>query len=348
MLDRMREFFGEDVAIDLGTSNTRISLAEEGIVVDEPSVIAVETDTRRVLSGGAAVGHLAKLMLGRTPDRISVVRPLRAGVIADFELCEAMLRSLLRKALGRRFGMGPRVLIAVPGSITPVEKRAVLNSAHRAGARQVFLLPEAKATALGIGLPIAEPVPSMICDIGGGTTEVAVLSMGDIVASESIRTAGDAMDQAIVDYLRRCYSLRVGLGAAEQLRIDIGSAAPLENELVATVSGVDTGSGLPRKANLTSEEVREALGDCLTDIVEAILRTIEGCSTELAGELVDHGIVLAGGGALVRGIDRFLAEQTGLPVRVASDPQTAVARGVQNCLRHFARWKNSLESGDDV
>jgi len=347
MLNRILGYLTSDLAVDLGTTNTLVSVAGEGLVLNEPSVVAVEQRSGRILSGGCAVGHLAKQMLGRTPESISVVRPLRDGVVADFELCEAMLHYFLRKA--KRCGMKvrPRVLVAVPGCVTPVEKRAVFNSTQRAGARQVFLLDEAKAAAVGVGLPIAEPVASMVCDIGGGTTDVAVLSLTDVVASRSIRTGGDRMDQAVVDYLRRHYSLRIGLPAAERLRIDIGSAFPLEHELSREVSGLDAISGLPRKATITSEEVREALGEPLESVVEAVKATLDGCSPELAADLVDSGMVLCGGGSLLQRLDRFLAEQTGLPVRLAAEPLDAVANGTRICLEHLERWRPALESSDD-
>jgi len=347
MLNRLLGFLSFDLAVDLGTANTLISVAGEGLVLDEPSVVAVEQRSGRILSGGCAVGHLAKQMLGRTGASISVVRPLSRGVITDFELCEAMLRYFLSKAQRSGLRLKPRVLVAVPGCITPVEKRAVFNSTHRAGARQVFLLGEAKAAAIGAGLPIAEPVASMVCDVGGGTTEVAVLSLADVVAGRSIRVGGDAMDQAIVDYLRRHYSLRIGLPAAEQLRIDTGSAYPLEAERVQEVRGVDAPSGLPRRATVTSEEIRQALGDPLEAILEAIKATLDGCSPELAADLVDSGMVLCGGGGLLRGLDRFITEQTGLPVRLAAEPLAAVARGALICLENLDRWRPTLASSDD-
>jgi rod shape-determining protein MreB len=348
MLQRLFAHLRSDLAVDLGTANTLISVAGEGLVLNEPSVVAVKQRTNRILSGGCAVGHLARQMLGRTPDSIAVVRPLAGGVITDFELCEAMLRYFFRKA--QRAGalrMRPRVLVAVPGSITPVEKRAVINSTQRAGARQVFLLAVAKAAAIGVGLPIAEPVASMVCDIGGGTTEVAVMSLGDVVASRSIRIGGDAMDQAVVDYLRRHYSLRIGLRAAERLRIDIGSAFLLEEERVDEVRGLDAVSGLPRKATITSEEIREALAEPLEAIVEAIKATLETLSPDLAADLMDNGMVLCGGGSLTQGIDRFLAEQTGVPVRVAAEPLTAVARGALICLEHLEQWRPTLDSSEE-
>lgn len=347
MLRRLFGYFSSDLAVDLGTVNTLIGVAGEGIVLDEPSVVAVEQQTRRILSGGCAVGHLARQMLGRTPESISVVRPLSDGVIADFELCEAMLRYFLHKAQRESFRFKPRVLVAVPGCITPVERRAVYSSTHRAGAGQVLLVPEAKAAAIGVGLPIAEPVASMVCDIGGGTTEVAVISLADVVSSRSIRVGGDKMDEAIVDYLRRHYSLRISTHAAERLRIAIGSAFALEEELTDEVRGVDTQSGLPRRATITSEEVREALADPLEAILLAIKATLDGCMPELAADLVDNGMVLCGGGALLRRLDRFLAEQTGLPVRVSPEPLLAVAKGTLACLEHLDKWRPALESSDD-
>lgn len=346
MLKRLFGYLRSDVAIDLGTANTLVGVAGEGLVLDEPSVVAVEQRSGRILSGGCAVGHLAKQMLGRTPESIAVVRPLSDGVIADFELCEVMLRYFLRKAQRPGVRLKPRVLVAVPGCITPVEKRAAFNSIQRAGARQVFLLPEAKAAAIGAGLPIAEPVASMVCDIGGGTTEVAVMSMADVVASRSIRTGCDKMDQAVVDYLRRCHRLRIGLPTAERLRIEIGSAYPLKEERVEEIGGLDTVSGLPRKATITSDEIREALGGPLDAILEAIRETLDRLTPDLAADLMDHGAVLCGGGSLTRGIDRFIAERTGLPVRVALEPLSAVAKGALTCLEHFDRWQAGLESSD--
>ena len=239
------------------------------------------------------------------------------------------------------------MLVAVPGSITPVEKRALYSSTHRAGARQVLLIPEGKAAAIGVGLPIREPVASMVCDIGGGTTEVAIMSLGDVVASQSIRVGGDAMDRAIADYLRRRHNLRVGLPTAEKLRIEIGSAYPLEEKLIDEVRGLDVVSKLPRKAVISSEEIREALSEPLEQIVDAVKRTVDACHPELASDLVDDGLVLAGGGALVRGLDRYLQEQTGLPARVSPTALEAVARGAQICLEDLSQWSSALESSDD-
>lgn len=347
MLTQLLGIFSADLAIDLGTANTLIGVPGEGVVLDEPSIVAIEEGTNRILSGGCAVGHLAKQMQGRTPGSISVVRPLADGVITDFELCEAMLRYFLRKAQRSRFGARPRVIVAAPGCITPVEKRALYNSTLRAGARQVFVMPEAKAAAIGASLPIAEPVASMVCDIGGGTTEVAVLSLSDVVASTSVPVGGDRMDRALVDYLRRHYSLRIGLPTAEQLRIDIGSAYPMDEELVDEVRGLDTVSGLPRKATITSEEVRHALAEPLHEVLEAIRHTVDRCSPDLAADLVDNGLMLVGGGSLLRGLDRFLTEHTGLPARISPDARRAVAQGTLICLEHLPQWRATLESSDD-
>jgi rod shape-determining protein MreB len=341
------DHFRCDMAVDLGTANTLVCLVGEGLVLNEPSVVAVQRGTDRILSGGCAVGHLAKQMEGRTPDSIAVVRPLRDGVVTDFELCEAMLRYFLQKARRPGWRLRPRVLVGIPGCITPVEKRAVFNSVHRAGAGQVWVMPEAKAAAIGVGLPIAEPTASMVCDIGGGTTEVAVMSLGDTVAAQSVRTGGDRMDQAIVDYLRRHYGLRIGLAAAERLKIDVGSAYPLEEERTVELNGIDAVSGLPRRAAVTSEEVRQALADPLQEIIEAVKATLDHCSPDLASDLVDNGLVLCGGGALLRRIDRFVNEQTGLPARIAPEPLVSVAQGLLICMEHFAQWRRWLQSSDE-
>lgn len=347
MLTHLFDYFRCDLAVDLGTANTLIGVVGEGIVLDEPSVVAVEQGTGRILSGGCAVGHAARQMEGRTPQRIEVVRPLANGVIADYELCEAMLRYFLRKARPSGWRAKPRVLVGVPGCITKVERRAVFNSVERAGARQVWIIPEAQAAAIGAGLPVAEPLASMVCDIGGGTTEVAVMSLGDTVAAQSVRTGGDRMDRAVADYLRRNYSLRVGLPAAERLRVDIGSAYPLDEELVQEINGVDAVSGLPRRATITSEEVRQALEIPLQEILEAVKLTLDHCTPDLAADLMDHGMVLCGGGALLRRLDRYFSEHTGVPVRLAAEPLATVAKGLLLCMEHFDKWKPAMRSGDD-
>lgn len=346
MLNRLRRWFCPDLAIDLGTANTLVAIEGEGITLNEPSVVALQKGSRRVLGKGTAVGKLAKQMLGRTPDSMTAVRPLKDGVITDFELCEAMLRYFIKKASRQRPGMRPRVVIAVPGGITPVEKRAVFNSAERAGAGRVYLIEESKAAGIGAGLPISEPMANMVCDIGGGTTEVAILSLADIVSSHSIRIAGDEMDEAIVKYMKQHFSLRIGEQTAEEIKIEIGSAFPLDQELTTEISGLDTISGVPRKAVVTSEEIRESLREPCEAILNCIKNVIEQCKPELVADLADTGIVLTGGGALLRGLDLFMNEQLGIPIRVADQPLTTVVRGTAICLEHLSQWRDSLDSGN--
>ncbi len=344
MLQKLRQWLCPDLGIDLGTANTLVAIQGEGIVIDEPSVVALQKGTRQVLGRGSAVGKLAKQMLGRTPDSITAVRPLKDGVITDFELCEAMLQYFIRKASRQSRGLRPRVVIAVPGGITPVEKRAVFNSAERAGAGRVYLIEESKAASIGAGLPISEPLASMVCDIGGGTSEVAVLSLGQIVASQSCRVAGDEMDEAIMEYMKQQFSLRIGDQSAEQVKMEIGSAYPLERELTCEVRGLDTISGVPRKAIVTSEEIRDALQEPVEAILACVKSVIERCDPELVADLADNGLVLTGGGALLNGLDKLMNEQLGVPVRVADDPLTTVARGTAICLEHLDHWRSSLHS----
>lgn len=345
MLNWLRKKFSADLAIDMGTSSTRIGLPGEGIRLDEPSVVAVGRNPGAVIGRGAAVGRLAHQMLGRTPEGIRAVRPVEHGVISDYELTEAMLRYFLQKATGKRMGIRPRVIIAVPGCITAVGKRAIINSAERAGAGQIWLVEKSRAAAIGAGLPISEPLASLVCDIGGGTTEAAVMSLGDIVAARSLRTAGDVMDKAVVQFLRRRYSLRIGEQSAEQLKILIGSAAPLDHETSREISGLDTASGIPRRAMITSEEVREALQNSLMEIVDGVRGTIELCPPELVTDLADTGMVLTGGTARLRGISQFMAQHLGIPVRVADAPRTIVTRGAMICLDHLEQWQSRLDRG---
>ena len=347
IFDRLWGLFSVDMGIDLGTANTLVCVRGQGIVLCEPSVVAVQKGTNRVLNRGNAVGQVAKEMLGKTPGSIEAIRPLKDGVIADFEITEAMLRYFIRKVHNRRFVVKPRVVIAIPSGITAVEKKAVIQSAEKAGARKVYLIEEPKAAGIGANLPIAEAQGSMILDIGGGTSEVAVISLAAIVCSESLRIAGDDMDEAIIDHMKRAYNLLIGEQTAERIKIAIGSAYPLDKELTMEVRGRDLIAGLPRKAVITSEEVREALAEPIQVISDAVRRTLEHIEPELAADLVDNGMVLAGGGALLRGLDKVLAEQTGLPVRVADDPLTAVARGTGICLDHLHEWRPTLESNDD-
>ncbi|HEY2882410.1 MAG TPA: rod shape-determining protein [Pirellulales bacterium] len=343
MLSRLSNLLRCDLAVDLGTATTRVALVGEGVVLEEPSVVAVSRNGNRMLSGGCAVGHLARQMWGRTPDSVSVVRPLAAGVITDFQLCEAMLRYFLNKARPRRYGLRPRLLLAAPGCLTPVERRAIYTTAHRAGAGQVRLLGVAEAAALGAQLPIAEPVASMIIDIGAGSTEVAVLSLADVVACQSIRVGGDQMDQAIVDWLRRARGLRVGLSSAEQLRIGLGSALAEGNDQRRDeIRGVDLPTGLPRRMEISASEVRAALAGPLERILDAIRATLDDCSPDLVADLVDRGVMLCGGGALLAGLDRWITERTGLPARVATEPRLAVVNGTLTCLEHLDAWRKLL------
>ncbi len=348
-LRRLMGLFSLDMGIDLGTCNTLVCVRGEGIVLNEPSVVAVRKGTNEVLDtpDGKAVGLAAKEMLGRTPGSISAVRPLKDGVIADFDITQAMLDYFIKKVHGNRGLAHPRVVVAVPSGITAVEKRAVYNSAERAGARRVHIVEEPKAAALGAGLPIHEPRASMIVDIGGGTTEVAVMTLLDIAVCTSMRVAGDDMDEAIMNYMRRTYNLMIGPQTAENVKIQIGSTSVLEDELKMEVKGRDMISGLPRRAMITSEEVREALKEPVGQIIEGVLHTLEQIEPELAADLVDNGITLAGGGALVRGLDQVIAKASGLDVRVADDPLTCVARGTSEYLENLDEWGPALETDED-
>jgi len=348
-LDSILGLVSMDMGIDLGTCNTLVCVRGQGIVLNEPSVVAVKKGTNRVLKNGNAVGLMAKEMLGKTPGSISAIRPMKDGVIADFDITEAMLGYFIRKANSRRplIGLRPRVVIAVPSGITAVEKRAVLNSAERAGARRVYLVEEPMACAIGAGLPITEPTASMIVDIGGGTTEVAIMSLADISVCESIRVAGDDMDESIAAYMKRVYNLMIGEQTAERVKLDIGSAASLDEERSIEVRGRDMISGLPRKTMISSEEVREALKEPVGAIIDCVTRTLEKTEPELAADLVDNGVVLAGGGSLLRKIDDVLANATGLDVRVAEDALTCVARGTAVYLENLEVWKDTMESDEE-
>jgi rod shape-determining protein MreB len=336
------------MGIDLGTCNTLVCVKGEGIVLNEPSVVAVRRGTNRVLrvKNGEAVGLVAKEMLGKTPGDIQAIRPLKNGVIADFDVTEAMLGYFIRKVHGRRSFLSPRVVIAIPSGITAVEKQAVFNSVKKAGARAAYLVEEPKAAGIGAGLPIEEPTANMIVDIGGGTTEVAVMSLADIATCESIRVAGDHMDEAIIGYMKRTYNMMIGEQTAERVKMEAGSAAPLEQENTVEVAGRDMISGLPRKAVVTSEEIREALKEPIGQITDAVCRTLEGVEPELAADLIDTGIHLAGGGALLRGLDQILAHATGLDVRIVDDPLSCVARGTSVYLENLSIWGPALESDD--
>jgi len=325
--DGILGMFSDDLAIDLGTANTLVYVKGKGIVLMEPSVVAVSVDHRsknRVL----AVGSDAKNMLGRTPGNIVAIRPMRDGVIADFEVTEAMLRHFIHKVHNRRTFVRPRIIIAVPSGITQVEKRAVRESAESAGAREVFLIEEPMAAAIGANLPITEPTCNMVVDIGGGTTEVAVISLAGIVYSRSVRVAGDKMDSAIIQYIKRKYNLLIGEMTAEMIKITIGNASPDPQDLeTIEVKGRDLASGIPKILSIDSEEIRVAISEQIDSIIETVKIALEQTPPELSADIVDRGIILTGGGALLKNLDKFLREETNLPITIADDPLTTVAHG---------------------
>ena len=328
MFSLMDMFFGSyagDLAIDLGTANTLVSVRGKGIVIREPSVVAIDKNDERIL----AVGIEAKRMLGRTPGNIVAVRPLKDGVIADFDVTEAMLRYFIDKASEKRYPWTPRprVVVCVPSGVTSVEKRAVFEATIQAGARQAYLIEEPMAAAIGAGLPISEPTGSMIVDIGGGTAEVAVISLSGIVASRSVRCAGDALDQSIIAFIKRKYNLLVGERTAEQIKIEIGSACPQDPETSMEIKGRNLVDGLPKDILIRSEEVRDAMSECLLRIVEAIKDTLECTPPELSSDIIDRGIMLSGGGALLRGLDTLIQNETGIDVHIAEAPLDCVALG---------------------
>jgi rod shape-determining protein MreB len=325
-------FFSNDLAIDLGTANTLVFVADRGIVVREPSVVVVNKKTNKI----EAVGNAAKEMLGRTPGNIESVRPMKDGVIADFDIAEKMLKYFIRQAHGgRRFPARPRIVIGVPSEITPVEKRAVRESAMSAGASEVFLVEQAMMAAIGAGLPITEPSGNMIVDIGGGTTDVAVISLAGTVYSRSVRIAGNEMDEAIIQYLKRKYNLLIGERTAEQVKWDLGSAHPLKDEMRMDIKGRDLVEGVPRTLPITDEEIRQALAEPVATIVDAVRMALERTPPELSADIMDKGIVLSGGGALLRNLDQRLREETGLPVVLAEDPLASVVLGTGRLLSDF-------------
>jgi len=323
--------FSNDLAIDLGTANTLVYVKGKGIVLSEPSVVAVHRDSRGVQKV-LAVGTDAKRMLGRTPGNIVAIRPMREGVIADFEITEAMLRHFIMRVHNRRTLVRPRIIISIPSGITQVERRAVKETAESAGAREVYLMEEPMAAAIGAGLPIKEPISSMVVDIGGGTTEVAVISLSGIVYSRSVRVAGDKMDDAIVQHMKRKYSLLIGERTGEMIKTTIGCAYPDGDVRTVEVKGRDLISGIPKIIEIDSEEVRDAITEPISIIVDTIKEALEQCPPELAADIVDRGIVLTGGGALLRNLDLLLREETGLPISVADDPLSTVARGAGMAL----------------
>ena len=323
--------FSYDIGIDLGTANTLVYVKDQGIVLREPSVVAMKGDKVK------AVGEEAKRMLGRTPGSVVAIRPLKEGVIADFEVAQEMLSYFIRKACNRRSLRGPRILIAHPSGITEVERRAIIDSAAEAGARAVQLIEEPMAAAIGVGLPVSEPIGSMIVDIGGGTTEVAIISLSGIVYSQSENCGGDALDDTICRHMLAAHNLLIGPRTAEDIKISVGSAHPLQQELQMEVKGRDRGTGLPKTVTVRSEEIREALQDKLDIIVNAIRQTLDHCPPALASDLYDRGITVAGGGALLRGLSDLLHEQTGLPITIADDPLSAVAEGTGKFIQENSR-----------
>ena len=332
-------FLSSDIGIDLGTANTLVYVKGQGIVLNEPSVVAVEKRSNKVL----AIGIAAKEMIGRTPYEIAAIRPLKDGVIADFEITERMLSDFIRRVVKHRFLMKPRIVISVPSGITEVEKRAVRDSAENAGAREVFLVPEPMAAAIGVGLPVDQPSGSMIIDIGGGTSEIAVIALNGIVNDTSIRIAGDELDESIINYLKKNYSLLIGERTAEEIKWKIGCAYPLEKEETIEVKGRDLAAGVPKTMKITSAQIREAINEPINGIIEAVRMALEKTPPELASDILDRGIIMTGGGALIRGFDKRLRQETNLPVIIADDPLTCVARGTGKCLEDFQHFSKVLE-----
>jgi len=331
---------GRDMAVDLGTANTLVYVRGRGIVLNEPSVVAINTINNAIL----AVGTEAKRMIGRTPSHIRAVRPLKDGVIADFDVTEKMLRYFVQKVHHRRVFAKPRVVICVPSGITGVEHRAVIEAAYSAGARSAYIIEEPMAAAIGAGLPIHEPSGNMVVDIGGGTTEVAVISLGGIVTSSSIRVGGDELDDAIIQHVKKEYSVALGERTAEAIKLAIGSAFPTSDDLIAEIKGRALVSGLPKTIHITAEEVRRAIEEPVNAIIDSVKNTLDRCPPELAADIMDKGIVLTGGGALLKGLDERLKHETGMPIHVAENPLSCVAVGSGKCLEEFEVLKRVLVS----
>lgn len=333
LFQRLSDYFSNDIAIDLGTANTLVySKNSKDIILDEPSVVAVQKNFRGMQSKVLAVGKEAKDMLGRTPGTIVAIRPIKDGVIADFEVTQSMLKYFITKSTQQKSLLKPRINICVPYGITQVEKKAVKESAISAGAREVYLIEEPMAAAIGAGLPIAEPIGNMVVDMGGGTTGVAVISLGGIVYCKSIKVAGDKLDEAIINYIRRQFNLLIGERTAEQIKLNIGNAYPFEESRSMVIKGRDLVAGAPKTIDVSSEQINEALRDPLTEIVDAVRTTLEKTPPELASDIVDNGIVLTGGGALLHNLDVFIRERTGLPVSIAENPLTCVVMGSGKAL----------------
>lgn len=334
LVDKVIGWFSHDISIDLGTANTIVLVKGQGVIINEPSVVAVQSD-RYGKNKVLAVGHEAKEMVGKTPGSIMAVRPMKDGVIADFDMTEKMIRHFIEKAHRRKALMRPRIIVCVPYGLTGVERKAVRESAISAGAREVFLIEEPMAAAIGAGLPVKEPKGSLVVDIGGGTTEIGVISLGGLVISKSLRTAGDKLDMAVVDYVRRKYSLLIGERTGEEIKIQIGSAISLDEPLTMQVKGRDQVSGLLNSIELTSEDVREAMKETLKEISNALKDVLEQMPPDLAGDIVDNGIVLTGGGALIRGLDKYLSDIVKLPVYVGDEPLLCVAKGTGKALEEI-------------
>lgn len=328
-----------DIGIDLGTANTLVWVRNQGIVLNEPSVVAEETATGKIL----AIGSAAKEMMGRTPGGIKAIRPLKDGVIADFEMSEKLIADFIRRVVKHKYLMKPRIVISVPSGITEVEKRAVRDSAENAGAREVYLLQEPMAAAIGVGLDVEQPTGIMIIDVGGGTSEIAVIALSGIVNDTSIRVAGDEFTEAIIAYLKKNYNLLIGELTAEDIKIRIGSAFPLEKELSMEVKGRDLVAGVPKNLKISSVQVREALSETVDIVIEAVRQALEKTPPELASDILERGIILTGGGALLRGFDKRLRQETNLPVNIAEDPLTCVVRGTGKVLENFSDYTKVLE-----
>jgi rod shape-determining protein MreB len=333
-------FLGRDMAVDLGTANTLVYVRGRGIVLNEPSVVAINTTTTGIL----AVGTDAKRMIGRTPGNVVAVRPLKDGVIADFDTTERMLRYFIQKVHRRRHFAKPRLVVCVPSGITGVEQRAVKDAGYQAGARKVYIIEEPMAAAIGAGLPVHEPTGNMVVDIGGGTTEVAVISLGGIVTSQSIRTAGDELDMAIISYVKKEYSLMLGERTAEEIKMAIGSADKIPDEPSAEIRGRDLVSGLPKTIVVSAEEIRKAIEEPVNAVIDAVKVTLDKCPPELSGDIMDRGIVLTGGGALLRGLDERLRRETGMPIHIADNPLHSVAMGSGKCVEEFEALQQVLIS----
>jgi rod shape-determining protein MreB len=335
------DFFTNDIGIDLGTANTLISVKGRGIVLNEPTVVALSNDNRKVV----AIGHEAKEMLGRTPDSITAIRPLKDGVIADFETTEEMLRLFIRRVIRTQFLVKPRIVISVPSGITEVERRAVSDSATNAGAREVYLITEPMAAAVGVGIPVHEPRGNMVIDIGGGTSEIAVVALSGIVNNVSIRIGGDEMDDSIINYLKKKYNLLVGFQTAEKIKMEIGNAFPEKEERSVDVKGRDLVDGLPKTLKVTSSEIREALVEPVNYIMQALREALEKTPPELASDIVDRGIIMTGGGSMLRGLDQRIRQETDLPVYVVETPLLCVVKGTEKISNDFSLYRELVFKG---